>query len=109
LLRLAKKLNYYLLKQNYLMNSLSNIIRKLVILPRLPVLVLIKIYQKTISPDHGLVKQLFPYGMCRFNPTCSEYGYQTILKKGLIIGLPLTAWRILRCNPWNQGGEDPVK
>ncbi|MFA6105596.1 MAG: membrane protein insertion efficiency factor YidD [Patescibacteria group bacterium] len=91
------------------MTKIKQVINKIIFLPRMPVLILIKIYQKTISPDHGLLKAAFPYGMCRFNPTCSEYGYQTILKKGLIVGLPLTAWRILRCNPWNKGGDDPVK
>ncbi len=75
-------------------------------LPRKPILFLIKIYQKTISPDHGWYKSLFPNGYCRFYPSCSEYGYQSIQKKGLIIGLGKAIWRILRCNPWNKGGVD---
>ncbi|HSR89081.1 MAG TPA: membrane protein insertion efficiency factor YidD [Candidatus Udaeobacter sp.] len=78
----------------------------LLFLPRLPALGLIKIYQKTISPDHGLFRSLFPGGYCRFYPTCSEYGYQTIKKNGLIIGIFKSAWRILRCNPWSKGGVD---
>ncbi len=73
---------------------------------RLPFLALIKIYQKTISPDHGLFKSYFPHGYCRFYPTCSEYGHQSIKKYGLLKGLPKTIWRILRCNPWNKGGVD---
>lgn len=81
----------------------------LLFLPRTPFLFLIKIYQKTISPDHGLFKSRFPYGYCRFTPTCSEYGYEAIRKKGLIIGVVLAAWRILRCNPWSKGGVDNVK
>lgn len=91
------------------MTKIKDDILKILYLPRIPVLFLIKIYQKTVSPDHGFAKMLFPYGMCRFTPTCSEYGYGTIKKRGLIVGLPLTAWRILRCNPWNKGGFDPVK
>jgi len=75
-------------------------------LPRKPVLLLIKLYQKTISPDHGLFKSAFPQGYCPFYPTCSEYGYQSIEKYGLIIGFSKTAWRILRCNPWTRGGTD---
>ena len=75
-------------------------------LPRKPVLWLIKLYQRTISPDHGWYKSLFSHGYCRFYPTCSEYSYQTIKKDGLIIGLLKTAWRILRCNPWTKGGVD---
>jgi hypothetical protein len=81
----------------------------LLFLPRLPILFLIKVYQKTLSPDHGPLKPLFAPGVCRFYPTCSEYGHDVIKKRGLIIGIPLTVWRILRCNPWNKGGIDIVK
>jgi len=73
---------------------------------RTPFLWLIRIYQKTISPDHGLFKEWFKPGYCRFYPSCSEYSYQVIKKRGLIIGLPKTIWRIIRCNPWNKGGTD---
>ncbi|TAN34236.1 membrane protein insertion efficiency factor YidD [Patescibacteria group bacterium] len=75
-------------------------------LPRIPILFLIKLYQKTLSPDHGLLKVFFPHGFCRFHPSCSEYGYQTIKNRGLIRGLPKTIWRVLRCNPWGKGGVD---
>ena len=72
----------------------------------MPILWLIRAYQKTISPDHGLFKANFPHGYCKFYPTCSEYSYQVIKKKGLIFGLPKAFWRILRCNPWGKGGVD---
>ncbi|MBI2038167.1 MAG: membrane protein insertion efficiency factor YidD [Candidatus Magasanikbacteria bacterium] len=85
---------------------IKRIINFLLFLPRMPILLLIKLYQKTISPDHGLFKRAFPYGYCRFYPTCSEYGYQTIKKNGLVVGGFKAAWRILRCNPWGKGGED---
>ena len=62
---------------------------------------LIKGYKKIISP-------LFPPS-CRFYPTCSEYGIQAITKYGAIKGGLKTAWRILRCNPLNKGGYDPVR
>jgi len=75
-------------------------------LPRLPFLMLIRLYQKSFSPDHGPLKRLFPHGYCRFYPSCSEYGHLAIKKHGLIIGLPKTLWRILRCNPWSKGGVD---
>jgi len=88
---------------------LKKILSFVLFLPRMPILWLIKLYQKTISPDHGLFKQFFSYGYCKFYPTCSEYSYQTIKKDGLIIGLLKTAWRVLRCNPWSKGGVDPVK
>jgi putative membrane protein insertion efficiency factor len=69
---------------------------------------IIKIYQKTLSFDHGPLKILYPHGFCRFNPTCSEYGVQAIEKYGIIKGGLKTMWRILRCNPWNKGGNDPL-
>lgn len=74
--------------------------------PRIPFLWLIRIYQKTISPDHGFFKHLHPHGYCRFYPSCSEYSYQVIKKQGLIFGLPKAFWRIMRCNPWSKGGVD---
>jgi len=76
---------------------------------RLFVLRLIRIYQKTLSFDHGIFSRLFPDGYCRFHPTCSEYGYQAVEKYGVIKGGLMAIWRILRCNPWNKGGHDPVK
>lgn len=84
-------------------------LKKILNVPRKPFLLLIRLYQKTISPDHGFSKILFPYGFCKFQPSCSEYGYQTIERYGLLRGIPLTLWRILRCNPWSRGGIDPVK
>lgn len=78
------------------------------ILPSLIVLLVIRIYQKTLSFDHGLMKLFYPNGYCRFYPTCSEYGYRAIEKYGLIKGGWLTVRRILRCNPFNKGGIDEV-
>jgi putative membrane protein insertion efficiency factor len=67
---------------------------------------LIRLYQKTISPDHGLRKHRYPGGYCPFTPSCSEYGYQVVQKYGLIRGVPKLLWRILRCHPWTRGGVD---
>ncbi|MBN1303830.1 MAG: membrane protein insertion efficiency factor YidD [Anaerolineales bacterium] len=69
--------------------------------PRLVFLALIRVYQKTVS--RGL-----PEGTCRFYPSCSHYGYQAIYKYGILKGFPMAVWRILRCNPFNPGGYDPV-
>jgi uncharacterized protein len=88
------------------MKKAKNFLAILVYLPRLPFLWLIKLYQHTFSPDHGPLKKLFEPGYCRFEPSCSEYGYQVIKKYGLIRGLPKSIWRILRCNPWSKGGVD---
>jgi len=84
-------------------------LKSLLKLPRIPILMLIRLYQKTLSPDHGPLKILFRYGFCRFTPTCSDYGYQAIEKYGLILGLPRLVWRVMRCNPFSRGGEDPLK
>jgi len=74
--------------------------------PRYLLVGLIWLYQQTLSPDHSWLRHFFPHGYCRFHPTCSEYGKQAILKYGVLKGVPKTIWRILRCNPWNKGGED---
>ncbi|NCF75378.1 MAG: membrane protein insertion efficiency factor YidD [Xanthomonadaceae bacterium] len=89
--------------------NLKNILFYLSFFPKKIILKLIRLYQKTLSFDHGLPKKFFPYGYCRFNPTCSEYGYQAIEKYGIIKGGLMALWRIIRCNPWNKGGNDPVK
>lgn len=73
------------------------------------ILFVIRFYQKTISFDHGYFRFLFPHGYCRYYPSCSEYGYQAIEKYGVVKGSFKALGRILRCNPWSQGGNDPIK
>lgn len=62
---------------------------------------LLRFYKKFISP--------FLPRCCRFYPTCSEYMAEAIRKKGVLKGLCMGFWRILRCNPFNRGGYDPVR
>lgn len=62
---------------------------------------MIRAYQVGISP-------MFPPS-CRFYPTCSEYAYQAIARYGIIRGGLKASWRVLRCNPFCQGGYDPVE
>lgn len=76
---------------------------------RQTVLKIIKVYQKTLSFDHGFFAFLFPHGFCRFKPTCSEYGYAAIEKYGIFRGGVKAFWRVLRCNPFSQSGFDPLK
>ena len=70
-------------------------------LPRWPFLALIRLYQMTLAKG-------IPENTCRFYPTCSHYSYQAIYKHGVLKGIPLSIWRVLRCNPFNPGGFDPV-
>jgi putative membrane protein insertion efficiency factor len=70
---------------------------------------IINLYQHTLSPDHSWLKRAFPYGCCRFYPTCSEYSKESFRKFGTIKGMYLTIKRIFRCNPFNEGGLDPVE
>ena len=68
----------------------------------------IKIYQKTLSPDHGIFRAKWPYGFCRYQPTCSQYAIDALHAHGVIKGSAKAAWRVLRCNPFAQPGADPV-
>lgn len=70
---------------------------------------IIRLYQKTLSPDYGWLSKLYPNGYCRFQPTCSEYIYQAIEKYGILKGSWMGIKRVCRCNPFNKGGADPVK
>jgi len=74
---------------------------RLLTFPRWILLALIRVYQFVISP-------VLPPDSCRYYPTCSHYGYQAIYKYGAFKGGFMAAKRILRCNPFNQGGIDPV-
>jgi uncharacterized protein len=63
-------------------------------------ILLIRLYQWTVSPLLG--------PRCRFYPSCSHYALEAIERFGTIRGIGLGLWRLLRCNPWNLGGYDPV-
>jgi len=69
----------------------------------------IKFYQKFLSLDTGYAGKIFPLGkICRFTPSCSEYTYEAVDRYGIITGLWKGLKRIVRCNPWNKGGHDPL-
>jgi putative membrane protein insertion efficiency factor len=58
-------------------------------------------YSRFISP--GLPRR------CKYEPTCSRYAIDAIGEYGILRGLVLAVWRLLRCNPWSHGGYDPVE
>jgi putative membrane protein insertion efficiency factor len=60
----------------------------------------IVVYQRVISP--ALPRR------CKYEPTCSRYAVEAIKEFGILRGLVLAGWRLLRCNPWSYGGYDPV-
>jgi uncharacterized protein len=61
----------------------------------------IRAYQRVLSPMLG--------SRCRYYPSCSEYAAQAIGRFGILRGLVLAGWRLLRCNPLSDGGFDPVE
>jgi putative membrane protein insertion efficiency factor len=61
----------------------------------------IRLYQRLVSPALGQ--------HCKYYPSCSEYAVQAIGRFGILRGLILAAWRLLRCNPFSHGGFDPVE
>jgi hypothetical protein len=69
-------------------------------LPRLLLMGLIRVYQVTVSPLIGPT--------CKYYPSCSHYGFEAIRRHGAVRGTVLTGWRLLRCNPWSNGGIDEV-
>jgi uncharacterized protein len=65
------------------------------------IIFILKAYKRIISP-------ILP-DSCRFYPTCSEYAMQAVNKYGVLKGSIKSIYRILRCNPFNKGGYDPVR
>jgi putative membrane protein insertion efficiency factor len=78
------------------------------LLPKRVVIMAIRFYQWTVSPDHGPLRKLYPYGVCKYHPTCSEYAVLAVERFGITRGLWLSWKRLMRCNPWSKGGIDEV-
>ena len=66
-----------------------------------PLLGILALYKRLISPLLG--------PRCRYYPSCSDYAGQAITRYGILRGLVLAGWRVLRCNPWSAGGVDLVE
>lgn len=75
--------------------------RRLSSAARLALSVPIVLYQRLISP--ALPRR------CKYEPTCSRYALEAIARYGVVKGVVLAGWRLLRCNPWSYGGYDPVE
>jgi hypothetical protein len=69
-------------------------------LPRRGLILTIGGYQRFISPMTG--------PRCKYYPSCSHYGLEAVQRHGALTGSALAAWRVLRCNPWSNGGVDDV-
>ena len=68
---------------------------------RVAVLIPLRAYKRLLSPVFG--------SRCKYYPSCSEYAAQSVQRFGILRGLVLAGWRVLRCNPWSHGGLDPVE
>jgi len=70
----------------------------------------VRVYQRTISPSHGILRAYFrARGVgCRYVPSCSEYFIESVHTHGIARGMFRGARRIIRCHPWAEGGYDPV-
>lgn len=68
-------------------------------LPASALILLVKLYQWTLSP--------FFRGCCRFEPSCSQYFIEAVKKHGAIVGTAKGIWRLARCQPFCKGGYDP--
>ncbi|MBM7051804.1 MULTISPECIES: membrane protein insertion efficiency factor YidD [unclassified Rothia (in: high G+C Gram-positive bacteria)] len=69
-------------------------------LPQNTLTAFLKLYRMLVSPLYGNV--------CRYYPSCSAYGLESVTVHGTCKGLSLTVRRLLRCHPWATGGLDPV-
>ena len=69
-------------------------------LPGIVLVALIKVYQYTLSPLLG--------ARCKYYPSCSNYALGAIREHGAFKGTGMAVWRIMRCNPFSNGGYDPV-
>lgn len=68
------------------------------LLPRNTAIAIMHAYRKLISPLYGEV--------CKYYPSCSRYAMEAFQRQGFLAGIALTAWRLLRCNPFSSGGID---
>ena len=73
------------------------------------------LFRITILPVRGLFMRMILFYQkhlskhtCLYRPTCSQYTLESINNRGVVLGILLGTWRILRCNPFSKGGIDPA-
>lgn len=76
------------------------LLQEIWLVPRNVAIAVMQSYRKVISPLYGQV--------CRYYPSCSRYSLEAYQRQGFTVGLLLTVWRLLRCNPFTRGGIDDV-
>ncbi len=77
-----------------LASRIVKIVREMFLIP-------VKLYRKFVSPLKSMPT-------CRFEPTCSQYAMDAVREWGIVVGAFLTLRRLIRCNPFSDGGYDPV-
>lgn len=79
---------------------IHRVVAVMIRIPQWVLVGLIRLYQVTISPMTG--------PSCKYYPSCSHYGLEAVRRHGALKGGLLAGWRVLRCNPWSNGGVDDV-
>jgi len=88
---------------------MRKILHSLWLAPRQILACTIGIYQRTLSPDHGVLSVLYPYGFCRHSPTCSAYAKETLLREGILKGAFRIVKRLFSCNPWREPSTERLR
>jgi putative membrane protein insertion efficiency factor len=86
--------------KNFTVRTLARIINRIL---SCLLIFFVLFYQVAISP---LIK-VFWGDVCKFTPSCSQYFIEAVRKYGAVRGTITGIWRIVRCNPWSRGGDDP--
>ena len=87
---------------------MRNALRHIWHLPRNAIVLAVRGYQQTLSPDHGPLRHLHAFGYCRHSPTCSQYAINAVLENGATWGSILALRRVLTCHPWRKPDEERI-
>ena len=87
---------------------MRNLPRNIWHLPRNTIVLLMRGYQQTLSPDHGPLRHLYGFGYCRHSPTCSQFAINAVLEHGASWGSILAIRRVLTCHPWRTPDQKKI-